>query len=102
MSNEEQHMTDEPIDDLGDDGEAVVLLIRSAATIIFRTAERPEQAEKFLRGAIEAVLMDLRQQRPAAEHERRSVGQVGVERHRMTAPAGRRQPARMQAARGNR
>jgi hypothetical protein len=53
-------MTDEPIDDLGDDGEAVVLFIRSAATIIFRAAERPEQAEKFLRGAVEAALMDLR------------------------------------------
>jgi hypothetical protein len=45
MSDEEgaHHMTDEPIDDLGDDGEAVVLLIRRAATIIFRAAESPSK-----------------------------------------------------------
>jgi hypothetical protein len=57
-------MTNEPIDDLGDDGEVVVQLLHSAATIIFRTADHPEQAEKFLRGAIEAVLMDLRHSDP--------------------------------------
>jgi hypothetical protein len=53
-------MTDEPIDDLGDDGEAVVQLISAAATIIFRSAVDPELAETCLRRLVEAVLMDVR------------------------------------------
>jgi hypothetical protein len=67
-------MTNEPIDDLGDDGEVVVQLLHSAATIIFRTADHPEQAEKIPPRRDRGRAYGSAPQRPAAEHGRQSVG----------------------------